>query len=111
MNAEKFIAEEEVFENQIMQKDKIGIIYVYSAIDAPSRELLPTLQEIEKKYEDKVKLNVIDLYKGKSLCDRLSCDVEPMTIFYTVHGEVAAVSTDCSVPAVEKQLEKLMAAK
>jgi thioredoxin reductase (NADPH) len=54
---------------------------------------------------------VIDLYKGKSLCDRLSCDVEPMTIFYTVHGEVAAVSTDCSVPAVEKQLEKLMAAK
>jgi thioredoxin reductase (NADPH) len=111
VNAEKFIAEEEVFENQIMQKDKIGIIYVYSAIDAPSRELLPTLQEIEKKYEDKVKLNVIDLYKGKSLCDRLSCDVEPMTIFYTVHGEVAAVSTDCSVPAVEKQLEKLMAAK
>ena len=111
VNAEKHIAEEEVFENQIMQKEKIGMIYIYSAIDAPSRELLPTLQEIEKEYEDKVKLNVIDLYKGKSLCDRLSCDVEPMTIFYTVDGEVASVSTDCSVPAVKKQLEELIAEK
>ncbi|MFW5715643.1 MAG: FAD-dependent oxidoreductase [bacterium] len=111
VNAEKHIAEEEVFENQIMQKEKIGMIYIYSAIDAPSRELLPTLQEIEKEYEDKVKLNVIDLYKGKSLCDRLSCDVEPMTIFYTVDGEVASVSTDCSVPAVKKQLEVLIAEK
>lgn len=111
VNAEKHIAEEEVFENQIMQKEKIGMIYIYSAIDAPSRELLPTLQEIEKEYEDKVKLNVIDLYKGKSLCDRLSCDVEPMTIFYTVDGEVASVSTDCSVPAVKKQVEELIAEK
>ncbi|MFO7730624.1 MAG: FAD-dependent oxidoreductase [Spirochaetia bacterium] len=111
VNAEKHIAEEEVFENQIMQKEKIGMIYIYSAIDAPSRELLPTLQEIEKEYEDQVKLNVIDLYKGKSLCDRLSCDVEPMTIFYTLNGEVASVSTDCSVPAVKKQLNELVAEK
>jgi len=87
------------------------MIYIYSAIDAPSRELLPTLQEIEKEYDDQVKLNVIDLYKGKSLCDRLSCDVEPMTIFYTLNGEVASVSTDCSVPAVKKQLNELVAEK
>ncbi len=111
VNAEKHIAEEEVFENQIMQKEKVGMIYIYSAIDAPSRELLPTLQEIEKEYDEKVKLNVIDLYKGKSLCDRLSCDVEPMTIFYTLNGEVASVSTDCSVPAVKKQLNELVAEK
>ncbi|HDQ14542.1 MAG TPA: FAD-binding protein [Sediminispirochaeta sp.] len=108
VNAEKFIAEEEVFEKQIMQKEKVGLIYIYSAIDAPSRELLPTLQAIEKEYEDQVKLNVIDLYKGKSLCDRLSCDVEPMTIFYTINGEVESISTDCSVPAVKKKLDELV---
>ncbi|MGC9312156.1 MAG: NAD(P)/FAD-dependent oxidoreductase, partial [Sediminispirochaetaceae bacterium] len=111
VNAEKYIAEEEVFENQIMQKEKVGLIYIYSAIDAPSRELLPVMQEIEKEFEDEVKLNVIDLYKGKSLCDRLSCDIEPMTIFYTLNGEVSAVSTDCSVPAVKKQLKELVAEK
>ncbi|MBN2553582.1 MAG: FAD-dependent oxidoreductase, partial [Spirochaetales bacterium] len=37
--AERFIADTEMFENQIMQKEKVGLIYVYSAIDAPSREL------------------------------------------------------------------------
>ncbi|MDY7029732.1 MAG: FAD-dependent oxidoreductase [Spirochaetota bacterium] len=111
VNAEKYIAEEEVFENQIMQKEKVGLIYIYSAIDAPSRELLPVMQEIEKEFEGEVKLNVIDLYKGKSLCDRLSCDIEPMTIFYTLNGEVSGVSTDCSVPAVKKQLQELVAEK
>ncbi len=111
VRAEKHISETEVFRNQIMQAEKIGLIYVYSAIDAPSRELLPTLQEIEEEYDGEVKLNVIDLYKGRTLCDRLSCDVEPMTIFYTKDGEVAKVSTDCSVPAVKKQLSELVEQK
>lgn len=106
--AERYIAETEMFEKQIMQKEKVGLVYVYSAINAPSRELLPVLQEIADSFDDKVKMNVIDLYKGKTLCDRLSCDVDPMTIFYTKNGEVAAVSTDCSVPAVKKQLEELV---
>jgi thioredoxin reductase (NADPH) len=108
VGAEKYIAETEMFEEQIMQKEKIGLVYVYSAINAPSRELLPVLQGIADSFDGKVKMNVIDLYKGKTLCDRLSCDVEPMTIFYTKHGEVAAVSTDCSVPAVKKQLGELV---
>jgi thioredoxin reductase (NADPH) len=111
VRAEKHISETEVFRNQIMQSEKIGLIYVYSAINAPSRELLPTMQEIEEEYDGEVKLNVIDLYKGKTLCDRLSCDVEPMTVFYTKDGEVAAMSTDCSVPAVKKQLNELIEQK
>ncbi len=111
VRAEKHISETEVFRNQIMQSEKIGLIYVYSAINAPSRELLPTMQEIEDEYEGEVKLNVIDLYKGKTLCDRLSCDVEPMTVFYTKDGEVAAMSTDCSVPSVKKQLNELIEQK
>lgn len=107
VGAEKYIAETEMFEEQIMQKEKVGLIYIYSAINAPSRELLPVLQDTCEAYGDAVKMNVIDLYKGKSLCDRLSCDAEPMTIFYTKNGEVVSVSTDCSVPSVRKQLDSL----
>ncbi|ADK79631.1 FAD-dependent oxidoreductase [Sediminispirochaeta smaragdinae] len=109
VGSEKYIAETEMFEKQIMQKEKVGLIYVYSAINAPSRELLPVLQETAESYDGKIKMNVIDLYKGKTLCDRLSCDIEPMTIFYTKNGEVSAVSTDCSTPAVKKQLDALLA--
>jgi len=107
--AERYIADTEMFEKQIMQKDKIGLIYVYSAIDAPSRELLPLMQEIEKEFDGAVKLSVLDLYKGKKLCDRLSCDVEPMTIFYTKAGEVVGMSTECAKAKVVAQLTSLVA--
>ncbi|WP_018525704.1 NAD(P)/FAD-dependent oxidoreductase [Alkalispirochaeta alkalica] len=109
VGAEKYIAETEMFENQLMQKEKVGIIYVYSAIDAPSRELLPMMQEIENAFQGQVKLNVIDQYKGKSLCERLGCDVEPMTVFYTKGGEVVETSTRCDKKSVAEALNKLVA--
>jgi len=108
VGAEKFIAETEMFENQIMQSERIGLIYVYSAIDAPSRELLPMMQEIEESFGDQVKLNVIDQYKGKSLCERLACDVEPMTVFYTKNGEVVHISSNCDKKSVTEQLNSLV---
>ena len=109
VEAEKYIAETEVFANQIMQKEKVGMIYIYSAIDAPSRELLPMMQEIEALYDGQVKLNVIDQYKGKRLCDRLACDVDPMTLFYTKDGEVVEISSKCDKPSIMDALNKLVA--
>ena len=109
VGAEKYIADSEVFENQIMQAEKPGFIYVYSAIDDPSRELLPMMAEIEQSYGGKVKMSVIDLYKGKKLCDRLACDVEPMTMFYTLNGELVATDVDCDRPHVEARLNELLA--
>ena len=108
VEAEKYIEETETFANQIMQKERVGLIYVYSAIDAPSRELLPMMQEIERSYNDQVKLNVLDQYKGKSLCDRLACDVEPMTIFYTKNGEVVEVSNKVGKTEIMSSLNKLV---
>jgi thioredoxin reductase (NADPH) len=106
--AEKYLAESEIFRSQIMQKEKVGMIYIYSAVDAPSRELLPMLQEIEKEFGGKVKLNLIDIYKGRSLCDRLDCTASPMTIFYTKNGDVVDGSTDCSRPAIVEKLKSLV---
>ncbi|MCK5200716.1 MAG: FAD-dependent oxidoreductase, partial [Spirochaetales bacterium] len=106
--AEKFIAETEIFRSQILQKEKVGFIYIYSAIDAPSRELMPMLQEIEKEFNGKVKLSLLDIYKGKSLCERLSCDVEPMTIFYTKDGDVIEQSRDSDRPHIIEKLKSLL---
>ena len=108
VGAEKYIAETEMFENQIMQSEKVGLIYIYSAIDAPSREILPMMQDIENLYNGKVKLNVIDQYKGMSLCNRLACDVEPMTIFYTRNGKVTSLSDKCDKRTVLEELNKLV---
>ncbi len=106
--AEKFIAETEIFKNQILQKEKVGFIYIYSATNAPSMELLPMMQDIEKEFITDVKLNILDVYKGKSLCDRLACDVEPMTIFYTKDGEVIEQSSQCDRPHITEKLKSLL---
>ena len=108
VEAEKFIAEAELFKNQILQKDKVGFIYLYSAIDAPSREMLPMLQEIETEFGGTVKLNLLDVYKGKSLCEKLSCDAEPMTIFYTKDGVVVEQSRNCDKPHIISKLNSLL---
>ena len=108
VGAEKYIAESEMFREQIMQKEKIGIIYIYSAIDAPSRDLIPLLSEVEKRYDGKVKLNSIDIYKGRSLCDRIDCQVGPMSIFLTKDGEVVDRITDFSESALVEKLNSLV---
>lgn len=106
--AERYIAETEVFDKQIMQKEKVGLIYVYSAIDAPSTELLPIMREIENLYHGQVKLNVIDQYKGQNLCNRLGCDVEPMTLFYTKNGEIVETCGGCSQKTIMEKLNALV---
>jgi len=108
VEAEKYIADCEVFRTQIMQKEKPGFIYIYSAIDAPSRELLPMMREIESSFDGGVKLNLIDIYKGKKLCDRLCPDVAPMTVCYTQKGELVETSKDCSQPGVTDKLKELI---
>ena len=48
--AEKYIAESEIFEHQIMMGD--GIAYVYDAVDKTQREFLSVIEEIENLYEN-----------------------------------------------------------
>lgn len=109
VRAEKYIAETELFMNQIMQKERVGLIYIYSAIDAPSRELLPMMQEIEEAYGGQIKVNVIDQYKGQRLCDRIACDLDPMTVCYTKDGAVVEYTSKCDRPSIFESLNKLVA--
>lgn len=108
VGAEKYIAESTRFERDILQKEKIGLIYIYSAIDAPSQELLPIMREVESAYGGQVKLSVIDQYRNHSLCEQLGCDVEPMTVFYTVDGEIVETRARCDRKSIIAQLNKLV---
>lgn len=108
VRAEKYIYENEIFNKQIMQKEKIGLIYIYSAIDAPSRELLPMMQEIEDEFAGKVKLNSIDIYKSGSLCERLKCCPESMNAVLTKDGKSIEKIVDCSKNVIVEKLNALL---
>ncbi len=108
VGAERYIAETAMFERRILQREKPGLIYVYSATDAPSRELLPVLREIEHVYKGQVRLNVIDRYTCGSLCERLGCDVGAMTAFLTVDGEIVRTLERCDRRTIMKELNAIV---
>jgi thioredoxin reductase (NADPH) len=107
VGAEKYIAESEVFETEIMQKEKIGLIYLWSPVDEKSRELLTVIEGIEKEM-DAVKVNKIDVYKNASLAARLET-VEYPSIVYTKNGEIAGKEKEVEKNKIITKINELLA--
>ncbi len=85
--AEKYIAESEVFKDQIMGGDLPGIVLLWNAVSPECRALLPVIEAFEELYKDKVKVTKVDVYKSKGLADRLGVDETP-AIVYIKNGKI-----------------------
>lgn len=79
-SAEKYIAESEVFENQILGGDKPKVIYVYNAVDPRCRELLAVMEELGQLGGEKLDVVCIDTYKSAGLARRLGVDETPRAL-------------------------------
>lgn len=99
--AEKYIAESEIFEEQIMKKDKPGIVYVYNAVEASQRELLAEIERLESQHSDKYNFSKVDVYKSKGLAIRLGVDSFPC-VALTDDGEVKELIKDINVDKLIK---------
>lgn len=75
--AEKYIAESEIFESQIMKGN--GIAYVYNAAEQEQREMLPMIEELENLYKDYC-CHRIDTYKSDGLACRLGVESYPSIV-------------------------------
>lgn len=80
-SAERYIAESEVFENQIMGGNLPGMVYIWNAIDPECRSLLPTIEKFEQKYAGKVKVTKVDIYKSQGIARRLGVTSSPAVAF------------------------------
>ncbi|WZL71649.1 FAD-dependent oxidoreductase [Clostridiaceae bacterium 35-E11] len=78
--AEKYIAESEVFHEQIMKSDLPGIVYLYNAVDPKCRKLLPTIEKMEDEYKGKVRVTKVDIYKSTGIANRLGVKEVPSVI-------------------------------
>ncbi|GAB6108081.1 FAD-dependent oxidoreductase [Fusibacter bizertensis] len=86
--AERYIAEKEIFDHKIMQCEKTGLIYVYNAIDAESRNFLAEIENIEETQKGNIVVNRIDVYKSNGLALKLELEQVP-AIVITKDGKVA----------------------
>lgn len=66
--AEKYIADGEIFDEQIMVGN--GIAYIYNAIDAEHREFLPIIEDICSRHPE-YQCHKVDTYKSQGIAKRL----------------------------------------
>lgn len=79
-SAEKYIAESEVFENQIMAPGKPRLIYVWNAVEPECRALIPLFERLEAAHGDKIDLVKVDVYKSKGIARRLKVEQVPCAL-------------------------------
>ncbi|MEL7654437.1 MAG: FAD-dependent oxidoreductase [Bacillota bacterium] len=102
--AEKYIAESEVFKDQIMGGDLPGIVFLWNAVSPECRALLPMIEAVEEMHKDKVKVTKVDVYKSKGLADRLGVDEIP-AIVYIKDGKIeSTLVSDITLENVEALL-------
>jgi thioredoxin reductase (NADPH) len=85
--AERYIAEKNIFDNQVMQKEKPGLIYVYNAIDCDARNFLADVEAIEKSAAGALAVSRIDTYKSNGLALKLELESVPAAVV-TKEGKI-----------------------
>lgn len=99
--AEKYIAESEMFETQIMDPSIPGLVYIWNAVVPESRELLPVIEEFEKKHDGSIKVSRIDVYKSNGIAARMGVSEVPCAVAVkdgklagTLTGQITAAELD-----------------
>lgn len=75
-SVEKYLAESEVFEKQILNDGKKTLVYLYDGSDAKQREHLSFIEELEND----VDVVRVDVYKSKGLARRLHVEQFPTIV-------------------------------
>lgn len=94
--AEKHIAEEEIFHESIMQKNKVGLIYLYNAVDGESRNFLSDIKNIEDSYKEDVVVNRVDIYKSNGIATKLNIKEFPAVVITKEGVIVDSLLTMCN---------------
>ncbi|MBI9102834.1 MAG: FAD-dependent oxidoreductase [Spirochaetales bacterium] len=89
--AEKYIAEIEVYQNQILSKD--GVVFVYDASEEACREHLCDIDEIEKHAKGVFQVTRVDVYKSKGIANRMHIHRVP-SLAVIKNGEIVKVFED-----------------
>lgn len=101
--AEKYIAESEMFETQILNHGHPSLAYVYNAVDATSRAYLSVIEKFEREHPE-IKVSRIDVYKSDGLAKRLGVSKYP-TLVYINNNKVIHKIDDINDLSIQQIVE------
>ena len=98
--AEKYIAESETFNTQIMDASKPGLVYIWNAVNQESRDLLPTIEAFEQNHPD-IKVSKVDVYKSNGIATRLGVSDVPCAVAIKDGKIAGTLSSNITAEALE----------
>lgn len=103
-SAEKYLAESEIFETQILNNGNPSLVYLYNAIDNCCRELLPVMEAFEIKHKDKIRVTRVDVYKSDGIAKRLGISESPSVVYLDDYKILKTISKDITLKSLEEMI-------
>lgn len=95
------------FEDEVLKTEGLIMVDFWSPKCEPCKELLPSVHEMAKKYEDKAKFCSLDTAGNKRLAISQKVLGLPTIAFYKDGEKVAEFSDDFTIEDVEAKLNEL----
>lgn len=104
--AERYIADSEFFETEILQKERPGLVYCWDPTSAECREFMAVVEKVVEGLGDRVKFSRVDFYKNARMAERLGLHCAP-SVAFVVDGRVVktvegSLTADGLVKAVDE---------
>ena len=91
-----------------LMANKPMVVDFYATWCPPCKELVPVLDQLEKKYEGKVIFQRIDVDQRPELAQEFHIDAIPMLMFITPNGEYKAIVGYQDAPVIDAQIVELL---
>ncbi|NIZ19184.1 NAD(P)/FAD-dependent oxidoreductase [Entomospira culicis] len=102
-SCEKYLAEGEVYEEQILNHGKPSLVYLYNGADATSRSYLQLMEAFGAK-QPNIRVTCVDTYKSDGLARRLGAKDLP-AIYYLEENKIKHFSQDISSSTLENIIQ------
>lgn len=94
------------FQKEVISSDKLVLVDLYATWCGPCKALAPILEDLEKKYDGKVKAVKINVDEEESLAVKLGVISVPTVVFYKNGKTVASFIGVRSASEIGKIIEK-----
>jgi len=105
--AERYLAETSYFEQQLMDDNKPTLVYCWNPIDPLCRSFMSDVEKIKEKYNEKLKVVVVDMYKSGKMAAKLGISHAPALALID-NREVCYRTMECTgdTCVIEAEIDK-----
>jgi thioredoxin 1 len=99
----------ESFENEVIQSKKPVLVDFWGPRCEPCLALMPQVEALEQKYENKIKITTLDASKNRRFCLTLKVLGLPTYLFYKDGKEVERLTGgDLAIRDIEASIRKII---